>query len=80
MDVILAGDLWYEQGSAERSPRGWNVRARRGTDVLIGDPGRRYLDPATAFTKLADYEVRSTTDLEDLGRTRAWVYELENER
>jgi predicted nicotinamide N-methyase len=43
--------------------------------VLIGDPGRRYLG-GDVFTKVAEYEVRSTTDLEDLGRTRAWVYEL----
>lgn len=75
VDVIVAGDLWYEQEFGERATA-WLQRARQsGTRVLIGDPGRRYLS-SDAFTKIAEYEVRSTTDLEDLGRTRAWVYEL----
>jgi predicted nicotinamide N-methyase len=47
----------------------------RGIDVLIGDPGRRYL-AHDRLEELASYEVRSTTDLEDLGRTRASVYAL----
>ena len=75
-DVILAGDLWYEQTFGERATA-WLERARdAGIRVLIGDPGRRYLD-RDAFTELATYEVRSTTDLEDLGRTRATVYSLD---
>jgi predicted nicotinamide N-methyase len=74
-DVILAGDLWYEQALGERATA-WLRKARaNGTRVLIGDPGRRYLAPE-GFTKLADYEVRSTTDLEDLARTHASVLEL----
>ena len=43
--------------------------------MLIGDPGRRYLDHDT-LKELASYEVRSTTELEDLGRTTASVYEI----
>lgn len=75
VDVIVAGDLWYEQEFGDRATA-WLERAREsGTRVLIGDPGRRYLS-ADAFTKVGEYEVRSTTDLEDLARTRAWVYEL----
>ncbi len=75
VDVIVAGDLWYEQEFGERATA-WLERARQGgTRVMIGDPGRRYLS-GDAFTKIAEYEVRSTTDLEDLARTRAWVYEL----
>jgi predicted nicotinamide N-methyase len=51
-------------------------RARsRGIDVLVGDPGRRYL-PRSGLTKLADYEVRTTTELEDLEFKRAGVYGL----
>ena len=75
VDVIVAGDLWYEEQFGERATA-WLQRARQsGTRVLIGDPGRRYLS-GDAFTKVAEYEVRSTTDLEDMDRTRAWVYEL----
>jgi predicted nicotinamide N-methyase len=75
VDLILAGDCWYEEAFGTRTTA-WLQRARRsGVDVLIGDPGRRYLDPE-AVSELASYDVRSTTDLEDLGRTRASVYEL----
>jgi predicted nicotinamide N-methyase len=75
VDVIVAGDLWYEQAFGERATA-WLQSARQsGTRVLIGDPGRRHL-AGDLFTKVAEYEVRSTTDLEDLARTRAWVYEL----
>jgi predicted nicotinamide N-methyase len=74
-DVILAGDCWYDESFGTRTTE-WLRRAReRGTDVLIGDAGRRYLDHA-GLSELATYEVRSTTDLEDLGRTTATVYTI----
>jgi predicted nicotinamide N-methyase len=74
-DVILAGDCWYEESFAARITE-WLQRANdSGIDVLIGDPGRRYLAHDT-LNELASYNVRSTTDLEDLSRTRAWVYKL----
>jgi predicted nicotinamide N-methyase len=73
IDVILAGDCWYEERFGARISA-WLIRAAAsGIQVLIGDPGRRYLahDP---LVELATYEVRSTTDLEDLGRTTASVH------
>jgi predicted nicotinamide N-methyase len=74
-DVILAGDTWYEAGLAERVLP-WLRRARAvGTDVLVGDPGRRYL-PTDALVELARYDVRTTTELEDLALKRASVYRL----
>ena len=75
VDVILAGDAWYEEQFADRISA-WLQRARdAGIEVLIGDPGRRYLNHDTVH-ELAVYEVRSTTDLEDLERTQASVHEL----
>ena len=74
-DVVLAGDCWYEAGLAERVLP-WLRRARdRGIDVVVGDPGRRYL-PLGELVELAAYEVRTTTELEDMERKRAWVYAL----
>jgi predicted nicotinamide N-methyase len=74
-DVILAGDCWYEGSLAERVLP-WLRRARdRGMDVLVGDPGRRYL-PADQLVELASYEVRTTTELEDMERKQGWVYAL----
>jgi len=75
VDVVLAGDCWYEAGLAERV-QPWLRRVRAaGIDVLIGDPGRRYL-PTDDLDELAEYEIRTTTELEDLDRKRAWVYRL----
>lgn len=47
-DVILAGDTWYEGPLAERVFPWLAQAAARGTRVLVGDPGRRYL-PAIGF-------------------------------
>ena len=74
-DLILAGDCWYEAGLALRVLP-WLRRARdRGIDVLVGDPGRRHL-PTDDLVELATYDVRTTTELEDLERKQAWVYAL----
>jgi predicted nicotinamide N-methyase len=75
VDVILAGDCWYDARLAGRVLP-WLQRARdRGIGVLIGDPGRRYL-PTDALVELASYEVRTTTELEDLERKQGHVYAL----
>jgi predicted nicotinamide N-methyase len=75
VDVILAGDCWYDAGLAERVLP-WLRRARdRGIDVLVGDPGRRYL-PTDALVELATYDVRTTTELEDLALKQGRVYRL----
>ncbi len=74
-DVILAGDCWYEAMLAQRVLP-WLQRARRrGIDVLVGDPGRRYL-PTAELVELATYNVRTTTELEDLERKQGFVYRL----
>jgi predicted nicotinamide N-methyase len=74
-DIILAGDCWYEAELARRVLP-WLQRARdQGIDVLIGDPGRDYL-PVDDLVELASYDVRTTSDLEDLRRTSASVYRL----
>jgi predicted nicotinamide N-methyase len=74
-EVILAGDCWYEARLAERVLP-WLRRARdREIEVLVGDPGRRYL-PSGELTELATYEVRTTTELEDLDLKQGRVYAL----
>jgi len=73
VDVILAGDCWYDASLAGRVLP-WLHRARdRGIDVLVGDPGRRYL-PTAELVELASYDVRTTTELEDLERKQGRVY------
>lgn len=83
VDVILAGDCWYDAGLAERVLP-WLRRAdERGIGLLIGDPGRRYL-PTDELLELAAYDVRTTTELEDLalkkGRVYAWRSSTERDQ
>ena len=48
VDVVLAGDCWYDATLAERVLP-WLRRVRAaGIDVLVGDPGRRYLPWTTS--------------------------------
>ena len=75
VDVLLAADTWYEGPLAERVLPWLRSAAARGTRVLLGDPGRRYL-PASGFTELARYEVRTTTTLEDRDVLEARVFTL----
>jgi predicted nicotinamide N-methyase len=75
VDVILAGDCWYEAGLAGRVMPWLQRASARGIEVVVGDPGRRYL-PTAELVELASYEVRTTTELEDLEHVRARVYEL----
>ena len=74
-DVVLAGDTWYEGGLATRVLP-WLRRARdAGLDVIVGDPKRHYL-PTAELVELARYEVRTTTELEDLDQKVGYVYRL----
>ena len=75
VDVILAGDCWYEARLAERVGVWLRSAHARGIDVVLGDPGRRYL-PTADLTQLAAYEVRTTTELDDMERTHGFVYAL----
>jgi predicted nicotinamide N-methyase len=75
VDVILAGDVCYDAGLADRMIPWLRAARERGIDVLLGDPGRRYL-PIDELVELACYDVRTTTELEDLELKRGWVYAL----
>jgi predicted nicotinamide N-methyase len=73
-DVILAGDICYEKPLAEKV-MAWLAEAHaRGVVVLIGDPGRSYF-PRTGLTKLAEYQVATTRELEDreVKKTAVWT-------
>jgi predicted nicotinamide N-methyase len=73
-EVILAGDICYEKPLAERV-LAWLAAARgRGATVLIGDPGRSYF-PRSGLTRLAEYQVPTTRELEDMAvkRTSVWA-------
>ncbi|MFG1206793.1 methyltransferase [Xanthobacter flavus] len=72
-DTVLAGDIAYERDLAEKVFAWLLALAGRGATVLIGDPGRTYL-PKDRLTRLADYSVPVTRELEDMEikRTAVW--------
>ena len=74
-DVILVGDMFYERDTAARALGFLDRHAATGARVLIGDPGRTYL-PKERLTRLAEYSVPVTRELEDLEIKRTTVWEL----
>ena len=74
-DVVLVGDLFYERATAARALAFLERNAAIGTRVLIGDPGRTYL-PKDRLTRLAEYSVPVTRELEDHDIKRTTVWEL----
>lgn len=71
--VILAGDVCYERGLADRIWAWLRRQADHGALVLLGDPGRTYL-PQHGLAALATYPVPTSLDLEDrsLRETTVW--------
>lgn len=74
-DVVLVGDAWYEAELARRVGAWLRRGADAGLAILVGDPGRRYL-PADDLRELARYDVRTTTELEDLALKTARVFTM----
>jgi predicted nicotinamide N-methyase len=76
-DLILLGDMCYERPLAERLLAWLTERARGGTRVLLGDPGRSYF-PKSGVDKLATYRVQTTRELEDRELRETSVYSFES--
>jgi predicted nicotinamide N-methyase len=74
VDVICAGDVFYERPMAERVLAWLTEASGRGVRVLVGDPLRTYF-PKSGLDLLAEYEVPTTRELEDsaVKRTRVWT-------
>lgn len=74
VDVICAGDVFYEQPMAGRVLAWLTLASDRGIRVLVGDPLRTYF-PKGGFDLLAEYAVPTTRELEDdaVKRTRVWT-------
>lgn len=73
-EVILAGDICYEKPLAERVMAWLGAARAAGATVLIGDPGRSYF-PREGLVKLAEYQVPTTRELEDMEvkKTAVWT-------
>jgi predicted nicotinamide N-methyase len=74
-DVILAGDFAYQGDMAPRMTDWLETRAKSGTMVLVGDPGRAHL-PREKLCSLAYYDVVVPLMLEGatMKRTDVWSF------
>ena len=77
-DVVLAADIFYERDTAARVLPWLEGLAARGTDVIIGDPGRSYLD-LDRLEPIVSYEVPVTRSLEDAAMKRTTVWRLKGD-
>lgn len=75
VDLILAGDVFYRQGLAERMLPFLERSAAGGARVLVGDPGRAYL-PADRFQVLASYQGSVSDEVADAEISRMDVLQL----
>jgi len=73
-EVVLLGDLFYEDALSRRALQTAQRFKARGAAVCVGDPQRWYFQ-ADAFDKLAEYAVPVTRELEDneIKRTAVWT-------
>ena len=79
VDVVLAGDVFYDADAAPRFERWLRAAAAAGTRVLVGDPGRHYL-PRTGLVPLSAHDVPTTRDLEGVRVKQVRVFALLGER
>ena len=73
--LVLAGDICYEEPLAARVEAWLRVCAGRGATVLLGDPGRTYA-PRSGLEELAQYAVQTTRELEDADVRNARVWRV----
>jgi len=74
VDVVTAGDVFYNRDMAARVLAFVQRAAATGVAVLVGDPGRAYV-PRADLVELARYDIPVTLDLEsaEIKATRVWT-------
>lgn len=74
-DLVMAGDVCYEEPMAGRVGAWLIELAEAGMPVLMGDPGRAYR-PTHGLERLARYQVQTTVELEDSDLRSASVWRV----
>lgn len=75
IDLIVTGDICYNQAMSTKLFR-WLYRCiEEGIPVLLGDPGRAFV-PKEGLEELASYEIPVRRPLEDKDLRTAWVWKL----
>lgn len=74
-DVILAADVCYDRRQADPATAWLRQAVKAGSEVYIGDPGRRYF-PDGGLEPLADYDIPTPVALEQNPITPTGVWQL----
>ena len=74
-DVVIAGDVCYEQAMSARALAWLRGHARRGRLVLLGDPGRNYFT-AKGLEERARYTIPTSLQLENRGMRETVVWRV----
>lgn len=75
VDLLLAGDVFYDAQNAARFVEWFRMLAREGVRVLVGDPGRAYA-PREGVRGLLEVDVPVPEELEGKRSLRARVLEF----
>lgn len=75
VDVVLAGDVFYDAAMSARVQPWLLAAAAAGAEVLVDDPGRPYL-PRALCTELSSHRVPTTRALEGAAVRTVGVYAL----
>ncbi|MFO0555988.1 MAG: 50S ribosomal protein L11 methyltransferase [Polyangiaceae bacterium] len=72
IDVVLAGDVFYEKPAAERFGAWFRALRARGLQVYVGDPGRAYFP--SGLERVAHYQVPVAFEIESATTKPCGVY------
>jgi predicted nicotinamide N-methyase len=75
-DIILAGDVCYDDTLAAAVCPWLAQRVREGTKVLLGDPGRHFLPDENTITKVAGYDLPGLIKDGNNGLPTGYVWEV----
>jgi predicted nicotinamide N-methyase len=75
VDLILAGDVCYQQMMSTTIVRWLRMCVENGTRVMLADPGRAYV-PHEGLKEIARYEVPTSRDLEDSDSRIVTLWEM----
>ncbi len=77
-DLILAGDICYDEETSSSLLRWIRLMASAGSQVLLADPGRSHV-PQSGLSGLAEYKVKTAREIEDSDyrMVTVWDYQVD---
>ena len=79
IDIVLAGDVFYEKEMAETCLEALYRYQEAGAEILVGDPGRSFFRPEL-FEQEAVYLMKTDTAIESAPETSVRVCSLKARR